>query len=105
MLFPDLFPFGMAGENLAARLSAFRSADLQEASDGHQLRDLELHLQTYLEHREGMLAARERGDLYNAVVESIDAGINVFFAWAVASRIVDPALRSQAFGRLNATVV
>lgn len=95
MMLPDVFVLGIAGERLAASLS-----DAGPDYDQHQLTDLRLHLETYLEHSRGAGTAWDRGDIYNAAVEWSDALINVFFAWIVASRVVDPAIRQQAFEEL-----
>lgn len=93
----DLFVLGIAGERLAASLTG-----AYPEYDQHQIADLRLHMQTYDEHSSGAGAAWARGDIYNAAVELSDAAINLFFGWIVASRIVDPAIRQQAFDELNA---
>ena len=94
---PDIWPLGIALETLPLRILG---AD--PSVDEHQLRDLDLHLATYVEHSSGADQALQRGDLYNAVVEQSDAAINLFFAWVVASRIVNADTRQRAFTSLNA---
>lgn len=99
MAVPDIFVFGIAGERLAAQLTG-----AGPEHDLHQVEDVRIHLATYQEHRHGAQLARDRGDLYNALVEEIDAALNLFFAHVVASRIVDPETRAGAFQELNAAL-
>ena len=94
---PDVFPLGIAGELLAARLTGGPSLE----DDVRQLADLEGHLTSYTEHIAGFQAARARGDPYNMLVEISDAAINAFFGWVVASRIADAGTRTTAFDRLD----
>jgi len=96
VMLPDIFPFGIAFERLAAMVT---QADAE--FDQHQLADMEFHLDTFIEHKAGAETARARGDFYNAFVEEADAAINAFFAWVVTSRIVDPSVRAQGFEELN----
>jgi hypothetical protein len=92
---PDIFRAGIVGERLMAQLTG-----AGKKYDQHHSRDVAFHLDTFREHREGFSAALARHDGYNAVIERIDADLNYFFAWIVASRIVDEQLRSEAFGKL-----
>lgn len=89
---PDLFPLGVAFEGLFARISG-----AGPEHDDHQLRDVEIHLATYREHLHGAQEAADRGDAYNTLVENVDAGINLVFAYIVASRILDSGRRGAAF--------
>lgn len=93
---PDIFPLGIAFERLAAQISSAGTN-----YDQHQVEDMNFHLDTFVEHKRGSLLAQSRGDPYNVLIEEADAGINIFFAWVVASRIIDPVIRSQAFETLN----
>jgi len=96
MSWPDLFPLGIAFEGLAARMAG-AGAD----HDEHQLRDVEIHLATYREHLHGVQEATSRGDIYNTIVENTDAVINLLFAYIVASRILSPEVRTQAFASVR----
>ena len=97
-MIPDIFPFGIAFERLAAQMTGGTTIE----NDQHHLADVGIHMDTYREHVQGAEMARARGDLYNAFVEQSDALINKFFAAIVAARITDPALRAQAFALVNA---
>jgi len=96
MAWPDLFPLGIAMEGLAARMTG---AGIEY--DEHQLRDAALHMATYREHIHGAQAAAGRGDIYSILVENTDAAINITFAYIVASRILSPEIRAQAFAGIR----
>ena len=96
MNWPDLFPLGVALEGLAARMSG---AGIEH--DEHQLRDVDTHLATYHEHQFGAQQAGSRGDIYNVIVENADAAVNILFAYIVASRILSPEVRAQAFANVR----
>jgi len=95
-MLPDLFPLGLAFERVTA---AATGADPEW--DVHQLRDVEIHMETYREHLAGAAQAVERGDLYNSLVERTDAVLNRLAAWVVAMRISDPGMRAKAFALVN----
>ena len=99
MRWPDLFPLGVALEGLAARMTG---AGIEY--DEHQLRDVDIHLATYREHQHGAQEAMTRGDIYNTLVENTDAEINLAFAYIVASRILSPDARTQAFANVRDAV-
>lgn len=97
----DIFRFGLVFENLAAKATgAGNSPDY----DAHQLADMRIHLQTWVEHEEGRKTAMARGDPVNAFIEFADGAVNALFAWIVASRILDPVARKAAFEELNTTL-